>query len=170
MTYIPATLHRVHVHSTLASLRHYQCHNECLSAAQKKDSTLAKCYEEMEGAGVTSKAHSFYLDNGVLPRKWVARPALRQDGGEDDWGMGRQVVVPVGYRSSILKLAHEHPWSGHLGVTKTYCVLQHFLWPGMKKDVSRFCRTCEVCQVVGKPNQTVPPVSLKAYPGGWGTF
>lgn len=113
---------------------------ECLSAAQKKDSTLAKCYEEVKGTGVTNKAHRFFLDDGVLLSKWVARPALWQDGGEDDWGMVRQVVVPVGYRSSILQLAHEHPCSGYLRVTNTDDrVLQQFFWPGLKKDVARFC-------------------------------
>lgn len=70
-------------------------------------------------------------------------------------------MVPSECRQDILKLAHEHSWSSHLGVTKTYDrVLQHFFWPGLKGDVARFCRSCSTCQVVGNPNQVVP---LKSY-------
>lgn len=64
-----------------------------------------------------------------------------------------------------MSLAHDHPWSGHLGITKTYNrVLQHFFWPGLKTDVSRYCKTCHTCQVVGKPNRTVPPAPLRPIP------
>ena len=53
----------------------------------------------------------------------------------------------------------------HLGVTKTYqIILKHFFWPGLKKDVSNFCRCCHVCQVVGKPNQKVPQAPLHPIP------
>lgn len=63
----------------------------------------------------------------------------------------------------VLKLAHS--WSGHLGITKTHDrILQHFFWPGLKVDVAKFCKTCSVCQVAGKPNQIVPPVPLKPIP------
>ena len=27
-------------------------------------------------------------------------------------------------------------------------------WPGLKADVSNYCRPCHTCQVVGKPNQS----------------
>ena len=56
-------------------------------------------------------------------------------------------------------LAHGTPLAGHLGVEKTYHkVLAHFYWPGLHGDVKRFCKTCHVCQLAGKPNQH-PPVS-----------
>lgn len=56
-------------------------------------------------------------------------------------------------------------WSGHLGITKTYrAILRHFYWPGLKSDISKYCRTCHVCQVVGKPNQIVPPAPLHPIP------
>ena len=65
----------------------------------------------------------------------------------------------------VLELAHEYPWSGHFGVTKTYDrILKHFFWPGMKKEVTCFCKTCSTCQVVGKPNQVVPPAPLHPIP------
>lgn len=73
--------------------------------------------------------------------------------------------MPVGYRPHVLRLAHEHWWSGHLGVAKTYDkILKHFFWPKMKTDVVEFCKSCHTCQVVGKPNQVVPPAPLHPVP------
>jgi len=72
--------------------------------------------------------------------------------------MGDDYAVDIG-------LAHEHVWSGHLGITKTYDrILQNFFWPGLKTDVVNFCKSCRTCQIVGKPNQVVPPAPLHPIP------
>jgi hypothetical protein len=65
------------------------------------------------------------------------------------------------YRQEIIELAHGTPLAGHLGVRKT-CqkVLQHLYWPRLKSDVAQYCRSCHICQVVGKPNQKIPPAPL----------
>ena len=68
------------------------------------------------------------------------------------------MVLPEGYRNEVMRVAHDLPMSGHLGVRKTQDrILQHFYWPGIHKEVTEFCRTCHVCQMVGKPN---PPVKV----------
>lgn len=60
-----------------------------------------------------------------------------------DWNAVYQIVIPTGLRQNVLSLAHDHQWSGHLGITKTYDrILRHFFWPGLKQDVAQFCRTC----------------------------
>ncbi len=47
------------------------------------------------------------------------------------------------------------------GINTSYNrVLRIFFWPGLKADISRYCKTCHTCQVVGKPNQVVPPFVL----------
>ena len=81
---------------------------------------------------------------------------------KDEWTVNHQIVVPRVYRPEILNLAHETPMSGHLGVNKTYYkILNHFYWPGLKSDVSQFCKSCNTCQMVGKPNQTIPKAHLQ---------
>ncbi len=53
----------------------------------------------------------------------------------------------------------------HFQVRKTYTrILKHFFGPGMRKDVVCYCRSCHTCQIVGKPNQVIPPVPLKPIP------
>ena len=62
-------------------------------------------------------------------------------------------------------MARETTVAGHLGVSKTYHkILNHFLWPLIKTDVSNFCRSCHTCQMVGKPNQKIPCAPLHPIP------
>ena len=65
----------------------------------------------------------YYIRNGILMCKW--RPLTTP--ADQEWSVVHQIVVPEVYRSKILTIAHEHPLSGHLGVSKTYNkILQHF--------------------------------------------
>ena len=103
----------------------------------------------------------YYIKNGILMRKW--RPF--DVPADDEWAVYHQIVVPKSYRHEILSIAHESPMSGHLGINKTYHkIINHFYWPGLKSDVSKYCKTCHTCQVVGKPNQTIPKAQLQPIP------
>ncbi|KAL1252650.1 hypothetical protein QQF64_017343 [Cirrhinus molitorella] len=87
---------------------------EDLAAAQKTDPSLSFCLdaavslEKAAGGPVT-----YYWDDGVLMRRW--RPPVN-----GDVLAVHQLVLPSAYHTQILKLVHEHPLSGHLGITKTY--------------------------------------------------
>ncbi len=84
---------------------------------------------------------------------------------DDDSHMVYQIVLPSGYHAQVLRLAHEHVYSGHLGVTKTYqCLSKHLFWPGVKSAVSTFVKAFHVCQLAGKPNQTIPQAPLQPIP------
>ena len=103
----------------------------------------------------------YYIKNGILMRKW--RPF--DVPADDEWAVYHQIVVPKSYRHEILSIAHESPMSGHLGINKTYHkISNHFYWPGLKSDVSKYCKTCHTCQMVGKPNQTIPKAQLQPIP------
>ena len=103
----------------------------------------------------------YYIKNGILMRKW--RPF--DVPADDEWAVYHQIVVPKSYRREILSTAHESPMSGHLGINKTYHkISNHFYWPGLKSDVSRYCKTCHTCQMVGKSNQTIPKAQLQPIP------
>ena len=103
----------------------------------------------------------YFLKNGILMRKW--RPY--DVPADDEWAVYHQIVVPKSYRHEILSIAHESPMSGRLGINKTYHkIINHFYWPGLKSDVSKYCKTCHTCQMVGKPNQTIPKAQLQPIP------
>ena len=100
----------------------------------------------------------YYIKNGLFMRKW--RPF--DVPADDEWAVNHQIVVPKSYRHEILSIAHESPMSGHLGINKTYHkIINHFYWPGLKSDVSKYCKTCHTCQMVGKLNQTIPKAQLQ---------
>ena len=132
-----------------------------LIAAQKEDVTLVKCFDAaLAPESAKNKESDYFFENDLLMRRWKSRT-----GFNNDWTNVFQIVVPTPYRQSVLSLAHEHLCSGHLGITKTYDrVLRQFFWPGLKRDVSLFCRTCHVCQVTGKPNQVIKPAPLHPVP------
>ena len=103
----------------------------------------------------------FYIKDDVLMRKWrnPRSPASY------DWSVVHQVVLPFSFRPEILRLAHEAPMAGHVGIRRTRSrIMAHFWWPRLYKDTAQFCRTCHVCQVVGKPQPAVKPASFVPIP------
>ncbi|XP_041424995.1 uncharacterized protein LOC121395491 [Xenopus laevis] len=69
----------------------------------------------------------------------------------EKWVSDRQLVVPLQFREQLLRIAHEIPLAGHLGVQKTKARLVHnFYWPNMGTDIANYCRSCHTCQRVGK--------------------
>ena len=133
-----------------------------LIKAQEEDEELLKLRESAltveESVGVSS---CFYVKSGILMRKW--RPPERP--ADEEWTIVHQIVVPPPYRTEILRLAHEVPLAGHLGVRKTLSkIMAHFFWPRMRRDVAQFCRTCHTCQMVGKPQHVIKPAPLVPIP------
>ena len=58
-----------------------------------------------------------------------------------------QLVIPESFREKVFRLAHETLISGHLGIKKTMDrVLTEFFRPGVCGDVSRFCKSFDICQ------------------------
>ena len=65
---------------------------------------------------------------------------------------GSVILLPQTYRETILKMLHDDETAGHLGTTRTLeKAVTRFFWPGMTKDVSQYCDTCEICQRRGRP-------------------
>src|SRR3954454_7204263 len=59
----------------------------------------------------------------------------------------RKTVVPAGQVNNIIRLAHDHPLAGHMGVNNTYYrLINNHWWPGMKEDIINHIRGCDTCQ------------------------
>ena len=151
-----------HFPSSLVEKGHDIRSRSQLSTEQHKDPEISPLFQKaVSETDLAQDPICFYIKNGILMRKWRS-PEVSAD---DEWAVNHQIVVPKIYRSEILSLAHETPMSGHLGVNKTYHkILNHFYWPGLKTDVSNYCRSCHTCQVVGKPNQVIPKAGLQLIP------
>ena len=129
---------------------------------QKKDHELSTLRNNALTADeIDSEAVCYYVKDDILFRKW--RPP--EASADEEWRVVHQIVVPNVYRKDIMHMAHDSPLSGHLGIKKTYSrIIPYFYWPKLKKDVTEYCRSCHTCQVVGKPNQTIPAAPLKPIP------
>lgn len=126
---------------------------------QQLDVSLQKLFDDvMSSDDIRHVAHGYFLQDGMLVRKWVPH-------GIDFAGDPIiQIVLPEKYRSLVLEIAHDK-LAGHWGVKKTYDrILHHFFWPKLKKDVSKYIKTCHTCQLTGKPNQKVKPAPLFPIP------
>ena len=78
------------------------------------------------------------IHDKMLYRKWVP--------DESPKNPILQFVVSSKMRDEILLHLHNHKTSGHLGVRKTLGKLkQRFYWPGYKRDIASWCKTCWIC-------------------------
>ena len=76
----------------------------------------------------------------------------------------KQVMVPKRLRPRIMEVAHGSIMRDHLGIKTTTDKIQSaFYWPGIQGDVTRFCKSCDVCQKTVN-NGTVPKVPLQEMP------
>ena len=129
---------------------------------QTNDAKLEKSITEALSPSEAAKvACCTYYDSGVLMRKWrhCETPA------KEEWKVYHQIVLPQAYRQSVLEFAHDNPLAGHRGIKLTQeKLLRHFWWLGVMDIVKEYCRTCHVCQKVGKPGQHPAPALLQPVP------
>ena len=129
---------------------------------QTQDSELADLHRRVLSEDEADKVSTCFVKQNDLLIRNFRPPDIPAN---HEWAEIYQIVVPQIYRKDIMSIAHEKPMGGHLGVTKTFNrIRQHFYWPKMKQDVSLFCKTCHTCQMVGKPNQVIPPAPLLPIP------
>ncbi|XP_069109726.1 uncharacterized protein [Argopecten irradians] len=120
----------------------------------RKIRTFVETGDVFEKPGITS---SYYERHGVVYRKFKSD---KVSGGKEF----RQVVVPEKLRTKVISMAHESILSGHLGIRRTIQrVMTEFFWPGVQADVTRFCRSCDICQRTF-PKGRVPKAPLGTMP------
>lgn len=126
---------------------------------QQNDASLKK-YWQLVGKDIQSKkgVARFEERNGLLYRKYTPHHDQREI---------KQLVVPKEIRTEVMKVAHEGLLSGHCGTKRTReRVTSNFFWRNLAQDVSRFCRSCALCQKTfpkrkqqNAPMQRMPVIS-----------
>ena len=136
--------------------RSANCPNE-LVRLQREDKSLEKYWDRRDIKVKGEQEVSFEEKDGVLYRSYK-HPHV--NGGKPI----RQVMVPTPLRRQLMEVAHESIMGGHMGVKKTADKIQKaFYWPGIQGDVSRHCKSCDICQkTVNKGS--VPKVPLQKMP------
>lgn len=93
----------------------------------------------------------FCVENNLLYKHFSPRHQVESN--LFDW----KLVIPTPNRKKIMYENHDVPTSGHLGVHKTYCrIFERYYWPGMKKDIKYYVRTCVTCGANKHSNEAKP--------------
>src|SRR5688572_10771461 len=99
---------------------------------QRKDETLKLWWKLAR-----EKDSEFCVVNGLLHKRYqVLNQTIYQ------------LVLPKERRIKVLELAHDSVFGGHLGEEKTKERIKlSFVWPKMRRDIVKFCKSCEKCQL-----------------------
>ena len=117
-----------------------------LKMEQRKDTEILKWMEKEDKSRIVER-------DGVICRIWKPR-----DGPDTTY---EQIVLPQQYRKQIIRLAHDLPFSGHLGTEKTtQRVLRRFYWPSLFRDVKDYCQSCPDCQLHSSYKTRAPMIPL----------
>lgn len=106
-----------------------------IGALQKQDPSLKCLFEKVSNRGETKclDESKYVLENGILYQINDKTEAL---------------VLPHQFRQQVMELGHSIPWAGHMAFQKTLRRIgSRFVWPGMYTEVSKFCKSCEKCQL-----------------------
>ena len=115
---------------------------EALKLAQATDPKLDSIRRRVDSGNITV---SRGLNRGET--KFVRKKGLLYRQFTKGNKVTLQLVIPVGFREKVLRLAHETLLAGHLGIKKTLDrVVSEFFWQGVCGDVARFCKSCDICQ------------------------
>lgn len=100
------------------------------------------------------------LNNEVIYRRYKLTPTEP---------LQQVPIIPDELQDEVMRLSHDPPQCGHLGVEKTLArILRIAYWPGIRKSVVDFVAKCKSCQEV-KAVATRPPlqqmVSAATAPG-----
>ena len=71
-----------------------------------------------------------------------------------------RVVPPTADRNELCREAHEGPFGGHLREAKIHSELsRHYWWPGMRANLTKWCRSCVRCATRGVGRPVRPPLT-----------
>ena len=92
---------------------------------------------------VRSASHFFITKEGRLYKKGL--------------GSAHKLVVDRSQRMYLMKASHDS--LGHRGFFSTKSLVgERFWWPEMERDISWYCKTCDICQTRQKLLVKIPPI------------
>jgi hypothetical protein len=81
---------------------------------------------------------------------------------QDMYWFNNRIFVPSSMRTWIIQLSHDSPSAGHPGIARTLALItRSFSWPGIRKDMIKFVKTCDSCQRV-KARRQLPEGQLNS--------
>ena len=67
-----------------------------------------------------------------------------------------RLVVPTSYHRSFIQMAHDAPFSAHLGIRRTYRRLAtRYYWETMLSDITAHVKSCQTCTTIKTDRQRI---------------
>ncbi|GFS16804.1 Gypsy retrotransposon integrase-like protein 1 [Elysia marginata] len=118
--------------------RHVGVDREQLIKLLQEDSRIQELVDADRTSRRGGKVVSFEKARGIVFRRY-------EDPGRNV--SIKQVVLPEPLREYVMSVVHDSLTGAHLGIRRTKDkVLSNFYMPGVDGDVTRYCRSCDVCQ------------------------
>ena len=106
--------------------------NETIRSLQAQDGRINSILERLQNGDVDNNL--YMVEDGILRRRIV----------EPTGNEFKPVVIPKCMVDHILLTAHDH--NGHNGFPRTYASVRClYSWVGMKKDIPKHCKKCQLC-------------------------
>ena len=125
---------------------------------QKADESLKCLFEKVDSEAETDRngnVVSFVIRDGLLFRRHFSKYSQKLT-----W----QVIVPTTLRESVLCAAHDGLFGGHMASNSTFKrVFPFFFWPGYRRTIADYCRSCVICQKTSQKGR-VRPAPLQKVP------
>ena len=103
-----------------------------IRSLQAKDAKINNILQRLQVGDLDINV--YMVEDGIL-RKRIVEPI----GNEF-----KPIVLPKSMVDHVLLTAHDY--SGHNGFPRMYAAIRHlYYWVGMKKDVQRHCKKCQLC-------------------------
>ena len=131
---------------------------EEIQKLQQEDSDLAKLQRWLK-ASESPKEAELKLSSRAARYFWTNKDRLTLQEGtlyykwEEEWETRLLLMVPLALRDEVIRLSHDLPSCGHLGVNKTtQRIKQAFMWYGLSVDVAVYVKSCPTCNQYKKAN------------------
>ena len=97
--------------------------------------------EEEAIASINAEQYTMVGDPPLLYRRYLANNKAQTD------NLVLQLCLPKVMVPDILRELHDEPYSGHLGVDKTWAkIFNRYYWKRMRADIEHYCASCIVCE------------------------
>ncbi|GFN94169.1 gypsy retrotransposon integrase-like protein 1 [Plakobranchus ocellatus] len=121
----------------------------------REDPRILALVDARRTSRIGRKVVSFEKERGIVYRRY------------EDLGRNvdvKQMVLHKPLREYVMSVAHDSITGAHLRIRRTKDkILSNFYWPGIDGNVTRYCRSCDVCQRTVKKG-TLPRVPLEKVP------
>jgi hypothetical protein len=102
--------------------------------------------EQMKDVNISRRIESIRTHPAQFPHDVVDDGLLYKLINRTDGSISKLPWLPSSLISDILFLYHDHPMSGHFGVTRTFHkVRDQFFFPHMYEQIKRYIRSCTAC-------------------------